>query len=86
MHDVDLALIVRIALLIAGEIPEIALAANRAPLEPCDLVGVRGLRASRSSDQNDVVVDGVAIAAGHVTPHVRIEGKPPRLRLPSGGK
>src|SRR6266481_3416671 len=79
VHDVDLALVVRIALLVAGEIPEIA-ARGKDRVHPRnlgDLVGIlEAFQRLDHQDQHYVVVDGVPVAAGHVTPHVRIEGKP----------
>ena len=76
MDDVDLPLVVGIALLVAGEIAEIA--AGREDRMHArhlgDLVGVlQSLQRFDHQDQHDIVVDGVAIAAGNIAPHVGIE-------------
>ena len=76
MDDVDLPLVVGIALLVAGEIAEIA--AGREDRMHArhlgDLVGVlESLQRLDHQDQHDIVVDGVAVAAGDIAPHVGIE-------------
>src|SRR6266436_7947829 len=63
MHDVDLALVVRITLLVASEIPEIAARGkNRVhPWNLGDLVGVlEAFQRLDHQDEDNVVVDGVA--------------------------
>ncbi len=79
MDDVDLALIVRVALLVAGEIPEVAARCKDRvdALDLRDFVGVfQAFERFDHQNENDVVVDRIAITARDAAPHVRIESIP----------
>ena len=82
MNDVDGALVIRIALLVAGEVPEIAAGGEhrRDPRDGCDGFGVlEALECLDHHDDDEIVVDRLAVAAGNAAPHRGIEGRPAAL-------
>src|SRR5262249_23694493 len=73
MHDVDLALVIRVALPVAGKIPEVAARGkNRVHSRNLgDLIGVlEALEGLDHEDQDHIVVDRIAITTWDITPHV----------------
>src|SRR5262249_34469382 len=79
MDNVDLPLVIRIALLVATEIPEIpARSKNRVYARNLgDFVGVlQSFKGFDHQNQHHIVIDGVAVAARHIPPHIRIESSP----------
>src|SRR5215472_4366033 len=79
MDNVDLPFVIRIALLVATKIPEIAARSkNRVYARNLgDLVGVlQSFKGFDHQDQHHIVIDGVAVAARHIPPHIRIESSP----------
>src|SRR6185312_6514188 len=76
VDNVDEALVVGRALAIAREIAEVSAGGEDRihARNCCDLPRVlRALDSLDHLDQHDVLVDRVAIAAGHAAPHIRIE-------------